>query len=160
MLLTKEIQEVINNLVLCWLATVDEQGQPNVSPKELFLARGEQELIIAHIASPQSIKNIQQNPQVCVSLIDVFVQKGYKIKGTASLIFKADASYQSHLQLFQQVYGTAFPITAFIRINVQEVSPIVAPSYAFFPEKTTEQAQIKSALEAYQVRALLKEEDC
>jgi len=45
--------------VLCWLATVDAHGQPNVSPKEVFAAFDEKHLVIAHIASPLSVKNIQ-----------------------------------------------------------------------------------------------------
>jgi len=44
--------------VLCWLATVDAQGQPHVSPKEVFAVFDEQHLVIAHIASPTSVKNV------------------------------------------------------------------------------------------------------
>ena len=76
----------IQRSVLCWLATADAQGQPNVSPKEVFAAFDEQRLVIAHIASPISVKNIQQNPKVCVSLIDIFVQKGWKLIGTAQYV--------------------------------------------------------------------------
>lgn len=155
-MLTQEIQAAIKKMVLCWLATVDEQGYPNVSPKEMFLVTGEQEITIAHVASPQSIHNIQQNQQVCVSLVDVFVQKGYKIKGKASILPKTAPHYAHYLEVFQEAYGTAFPITAFITIQVQIVAPIVAPSYAFFPDQTTATTQIKGALETYQVRALLK----
>lgn len=158
-MLTQEIQAAIDKMVLCWLATVDEQGCPNVSPKEMFLVTGEQELTIAHIASPQSVQNIQQNQQVCVSLVDVFVQKGYKIKGEASILPQTAPQYAHYLEVFQEAYGTTFPITAFITIQVQMLAPIVAPSYAFFPEKTTVANQIKGALETYQVRALLKEQE-
>jgi len=56
---------------LCWLATVSEEGVPNVSPKELFVFEGEKHLLIANIASPQSVKNIQANCQVCVSGINI-----------------------------------------------------------------------------------------
>ena len=52
--------------VLCWLATVDALGQPNVSPKEVFAVIDEEHLVIAHIASPTSVKNVLQNPKVCV----------------------------------------------------------------------------------------------
>ena len=45
--------------VLCWLATVDDHGMPNVSPKEIFCCHGERELLIANIASPQSVRNIK-----------------------------------------------------------------------------------------------------
>jgi predicted pyridoxine 5'-phosphate oxidase superfamily flavin-nucleotide-binding protein len=64
--------------VLCWLATVDEAGRPNVSPKEIFTAHGDDHLLIAHLASPGSVRNLRARPEVCVSFVDVFVQKGFK----------------------------------------------------------------------------------
>lgn len=36
-LLTTEVREAVERSVLCWLATADESGQSNVSPKEVLL---------------------------------------------------------------------------------------------------------------------------
>lgn len=36
---TKEVKEYIERSVLCWLATVDAAGHPNVSTKEVFSAK-------------------------------------------------------------------------------------------------------------------------
>ena len=58
--------------VLCWLATADAQGQPNVSPKEIFAIYDSANMLIANIASPTSVRNIESNPRVCVSFIDIF----------------------------------------------------------------------------------------
>lgn len=98
--------EDLGGCVLCWWATADEQGQPNVSPKEVFAVVDDQHLLIANIASPVSVRNIQHNPKVCVSIIDIFVQ----------------------------------------------ALPILAPSYRFYPDSTTESGQIESAMKAYGVR--------
>ena len=35
-LLTRAVLEDLDRAVLCWLATVDEDMVPNVSPKEIF----------------------------------------------------------------------------------------------------------------------------
>jgi predicted pyridoxine 5'-phosphate oxidase superfamily flavin-nucleotide-binding protein len=53
------------------VATVSSQGEPNVSPKELFFVLDTETLLIANIASPQSLKNILQNSKVCVSGVNV-----------------------------------------------------------------------------------------
>ena len=37
-------------------------------------------------------------------------------------------------------------------IRVQSVSPIVAPSYRFYPEETTEASQVAAAMSTYQVK--------
>jgi len=77
------LQEFVTRSVLCWLATVDATGAPNVSPKEVFDVVGDRR-VIANIASPRSSANIRVNPLVCVSLLDVFEQEGLRISGRAS----------------------------------------------------------------------------
>lgn len=79
-------QNYFDQFVLCWLATVSEKGVPNVSPKELFIFEREKQLLIANIASPQSVKNIRANPQVCVSGVNIWTQKGLQCKGKAVVI--------------------------------------------------------------------------
>ena len=56
------------NYVLGWLATVNANGEPNVSPKEIWKFDGVDRLLIANIASPTSASNILSNPNVCFSL--------------------------------------------------------------------------------------------
>jgi predicted pyridoxine 5'-phosphate oxidase superfamily flavin-nucleotide-binding protein len=43
---TEPWHDFIHRTVLCWLATVDAHGQPNVSPKEVFAAFDENHLVI------------------------------------------------------------------------------------------------------------------
>ena len=85
-MLTPEIIASAERSVLCWLATVDGQGQPNVSPKEIFRLMPPASLAIANIASPCSVRNVRANGKVCVAFVDVFVQKGYKLLGDARVI--------------------------------------------------------------------------
>ena len=63
--LTKEIRDHIDKSVLCWLATVSVENTPDVSPKEIFTYYGDNHIIIANIASPQTVLNIKQNENVC-----------------------------------------------------------------------------------------------
>lgn len=141
----------IESSVLCWLATADAQGFPNVSPKEVFTAYDDQHLLIAHIASPVSVHNIRQNPQVCVSFVNVFTQKGYKLKGHAQVLDKDAAGFSERYALLYKLAGDRFPIKGVIEVRVTETAPIVAPSYYLFPE-TTEASQIESAMNTYGVR--------
>lgn len=62
MKLEKEIIKYINQSVLCWLATSSSENIPNVSPKEIF-THYENDIIVANIASPQTVKNIKENPK-------------------------------------------------------------------------------------------------
>jgi hypothetical protein len=58
---------------LCWLATVSPENVPNVSPEEVFNYYGTDKIIIAKIASPESVKNMNQCENVCLSFIDFWV---------------------------------------------------------------------------------------
>ncbi len=89
-MLTQEVKKYINSSVLCWLATSSKENISNVSPKEVFTYFGEEAIIIANIASPQTVKNIKENSNVCISFIDVLVQKGLQIKGSAEVVKKGN----------------------------------------------------------------------
>ena len=149
-MLDETIIQYINQSVLCWLATSDKDNFPNVSPKEMFTFKGNDTLIIANIASPNSINNILENTNVCVSFVDVFVQKGIKIKGLAKIIYKNEADFDLKVKPLIKLYSDKFPISAVIEIKVQKVESIQAPSYFLFPEITEEQ-QIESAIKTYKV---------
>jgi len=150
---TEPWHDFIHRTVLCWLATVDAQGQPNVSPKEVFAAFDENHLVIAHIASPISVRNIQQNPKVCVSLIDIFVQKGWKLIGHAQYVNASDEAFHAYAKPLLAMTGDKFNIQAVLVVKVVQSHPIVAPSYRFYPKSTTESGQIESAMKTYGVRA-------
>lgn len=147
----KSIKDCIGKSVLCWLATVDRDNTPNVSPKEIFALYDEKTLLIANIASPGSVKNIRSNPNVCVSFVDIFVQKGYKLKGTAEIIDKSDTTFPAKVKFLIKLFTDAFPINEVIEITVVKATPMLAPSYLFFSD-TTESKQIENAMETYGVK--------
>ena len=146
--LTPQIKASITNSVLCWLATTDGDGQPNVSPKEMFTTVGEDQLVIANIASPQTVKNIRQQPLVAVSFIDILVQKGYQLKGKARIIGKEDADFAALAAPLEAMTGGDFPFATLTLITVEQVKPIIAPRYLLYPG-TTEEAQVRAARQQY-----------
>lgn len=151
-MLTSDIKKSIDTCVLCWLATVDENLQPNVSPKEMFTYLDDQTLLIANIASPNSVRNIAQQPKVSVSFVDVFTQKGFKLKGEAKLITRDADSYAAKAKRLTDLFLDKFPIHSVIEITITKVDLIQAPSYWLFPDSTTEQSQIEGAMKTYGVK--------
>ena len=147
MILSEDIKKSINTSVLCWVATVSKENMPNVSPKEIFTYH-KNSIIIANIASPQTIKNIKHNQNVCVSFIDVLVQKGYQLKGKAIIVSKADDEFDNLSVDLLKMTGDKFPFNEIININIESAKPFIAPKYILYPE-TTEAKQIKSAKKSY-----------
>lgn len=144
----------IENSVLCWLATVDADGTPNVTPKEIFSAYGDDRIVVADIASTNTVRNIRSNPRVCVSFIDVFRQRGFKIIGQATIIASEEADFETVGADLLKMVGEDFAIRHLISIQIEKVSRIWAPSYAQFPDRT-EDERIEGAYKTYGVTPLL-----
>ena len=149
-MLTPEVKEYIDRSVLCWLATSSSKNIPNVSPKEVFTYYAENNIIVANIASPQSVKNIKENSQICLSFIDILVQKGFQIRGKAEIISKKDIDYALMENELLKITEGKFPFSSIIKIVVENSKPIIAPKYVLYPG-TTEQEQIDSARKAYKL---------
>ena len=150
MYLTQEVKDYIDKSVLCWLATSSSKNIPNVSPKEIFTNYGKDKIIVANIASPQTVKNIKQNKNVCISFIDILVQKGYQIKGTAEIIEKSDSEFSEMKKELTKMTEGKFPFASIIKITIEQAKSIIAPKYILHPN-TTEEEQIKSAKKAYRI---------
>lgn len=150
---TDDVRRAVDQSVLCWLATVDGEGQPNVSPKEMFYAVGDREIHIAEIASPVSRRNIQGNHKVCVSFVDVFRQKGYKIHGDARMVCEDAGDFEALAAPLQKMAGPEFKVRGVVVVEAIRATPIVAPSYRLYPDRT-EAEQIRNAFRTYGVRAV------
>ena len=146
--LSPDIKEYIDRSVLCWLATASGEGQPNVSPKEIFRYFGDDAIIVANIASPQTVRNIRKNPQVCISFIDILVQKGYQLKGRAHIVRKADPEFPAMEKALLEMTMGKFPFASIIHIRIDQAKPILAPRYRLYPD-TTEAEQIARSKKAY-----------
>jgi predicted pyridoxine 5'-phosphate oxidase superfamily flavin-nucleotide-binding protein len=153
-ILSRSVREAASRSVLCWLATVDADGQPNVSPKEVWTISDDQHVVLAHIASPVTARNIRQQPQVCLSFVDVWVQKGFKLLGTAHEVRADDPAFAAWAAPLLDMVGQRFVIHSVLVIRVTSVAAILAPSYRFFPDETTEASQMEAAMRTYGVRPI------
>ncbi|HEY0263318.1 MAG TPA: pyridoxamine 5'-phosphate oxidase family protein [Granulicella sp.] len=144
------IRTDIENSVLCWLATVDPTRTPNVTPKEIFSHYGDDRLVIADIASANTVRNLRAHPTACVSFIDIFRQRGFKVVGTATIIGPSEEDFAVVGADLLRMAGQDFPIRHVISIQIEHISRIWAPSYKLFPDRT-EEDRMQSAYKAYGV---------
>lgn len=151
-MLTADILESSRKSVLCWLATASADGLPNVSPKEIFAVFDDSHIVIANIASPCSAAHIAANPNVCVSFVDVFEQKGFKITGHATDVPAGAPQFARWAAPLEQLAGPRFPIRSVFVVKVRATAPIVAPSYWLFPQESTPERQVQGAMRTYGVR--------
>ena len=150
-MLTDEIRDYANRSVLCWMATASDAG-PSVSPKEIFACFGGDRIIIANIASPQSVQNIARDPRVCVSFVDVFSQRGWQLYGNAVLMRSGDAGFEERQAILQEMAGDAFRVATLFDVTVAKANEILAPSYRF--KKDVREADMREgAMRTYGVKS-------
>lgn len=145
-----EQRQDAQNAVLCWLATSDAEGQPSVSPKEIWALSGEDRILIAEIASPGSLRNLRENPKACVSFIDIFRQRGWKCHGTAEAIAADDPRFAAIAAPVLALAGADYPVRHVIVLQVARMARIMAPSYKLFPERS-EADRVEAAHRSYGV---------
>jgi predicted pyridoxine 5'-phosphate oxidase superfamily flavin-nucleotide-binding protein len=84
--LSEEAKKMISRVVPAFVATASKNGKPNVSPKGSFRVLDDEHVVFAEIASPQTIANIRENPQVSVLVFDPDTWGGCRISGKAQII--------------------------------------------------------------------------
>ncbi|GAB1364123.1 pyridoxamine 5'-phosphate oxidase family protein [Rhodobacter sp.] len=143
-----DLQALRPDVVLCWLATADAEFGASTSPKEIWALPEPGRLVVADIASGHSVANIRRDPRVCVSLIDVLRQRGFKLYGRAEVIAPDHPHFDKTAVPLLAMTGGAYPIRHVIAVSVTRMAPILAPSYALFPERPVAQ-RIAEARAAY-----------
>jgi general stress protein 26 len=79
--------EIIKETVYCALATIDSAGQPDIRTMNPFPPSGDWITWFATARNSRKVKEIRNNPKVCVYYADHTVAKGYvAISGTAEVI--------------------------------------------------------------------------
>jgi uncharacterized protein len=111
------------------VATVCQDGTPNLSPKGTTTI-WEDELIFADIHSPGTVENLRHNPTLEINVVDPFVRKGYRFKGTGKVITQGREFEDIIVSYGQQgVKDAAKRIRAVVLVEVKRVLPMPSPSY-------------------------------
>ncbi|MBI1817130.1 MAG: pyridoxamine 5'-phosphate oxidase family protein [Deltaproteobacteria bacterium] len=126
-ILTDDMKRVVRQQRLAFVATVCPDNTPNVSPKGCIAVWGDDHLVFANIRSPRTISNLRHNPAIEINVIDPFVRKGYRFKGTATVV-EAGARYEE-ITAFFRARGVQSPILEVVVVTVERATPVTSPAY-------------------------------
>ncbi len=119
---------------LGFVATVSPDGTPNLSPKGTIIVWDEHTLAFADIRSPQTMRNLRNNPSIEINVVDPFSRKGFRFKGVAEIISSGD-KYDKILSHYQKS-GVKSSIKSVVLVDVKEVNEVLSPLYDLgFTEK-------------------------
>jgi predicted pyridoxine 5'-phosphate oxidase superfamily flavin-nucleotide-binding protein len=128
--LSDEMKRVVGRQKLGFIATVCPDGTPNLSPKGTLRVLDDDHLAFADIRSPGTVANLRANPNIEVNVVDPFVRKGYRFKGTATVV-EAGAELERLLAHFTSSELSDAPrrIRAIVVVRVDQARPLISPGY-------------------------------
>jgi predicted pyridoxine 5'-phosphate oxidase superfamily flavin-nucleotide-binding protein len=126
-MLTADMKRVIDEQRLGFVATAALDGTPNVSPKGTFVVLDDRTIAFGEIRSPGTVRNLRANPRIEVNFVDVFVRKGYRFAGTATVVERGEAGFESMLPNLRS--SIAHRIRAIVVIAVTRALPLTSPAY-------------------------------
>jgi hypothetical protein len=84
--LTDKARKAIGVIHPALVATASKTGRPNVSAKGSLRVLDDEHVVFADIASPRTVANIKENPQVAIICLDAAARKGCRLWGPAEVI--------------------------------------------------------------------------
>jgi len=84
--MSEEVKKAIKEFGPAIVATANKAGKPNVSAKGSLRVLDDEHVIFADIASPRTIANLKENPQVAILLLNRELQKGCRVWGKAEIL--------------------------------------------------------------------------
>lgn len=147
--LTEGMKRLVREQRLGYVATVNPDGTPNLSPKGTTAVWDDDHLVFADICSPRTVANLSQNPAVEINVVDPLVRKGYRFKGRAQVLTEG--------RLFEQVLvfykrqgvqvhdGAASRIRSVVLVKVERGLPLISPAY----DSGTSEEEMTAKWEAY-----------
>lgn len=145
-ILTEDMKRVVSEQRLGFIATVCPDGTPNVSPKGTTKVWDDDHLVFADIRSPATIKNLRANPAVEVNVVDWFLRKGYRFKGSATILTEGNL-FDEILESYTRglLSDAPYKIHCIVLIKVERALPLISPGY---DEEVTEE-EMRERYEGY-----------
>jgi hypothetical protein len=128
--ITADMQAIIKQAILSFVATVNEDGTPNLSPKaSLMVTNGA--LYFADIASPRTILNLKRNSAVEINVVDIFQRRGYRFKGRGLILPPGEDEYSMIADWVRGTNGPEYPVDHVVKVETISVTPLLSPAHVF-----------------------------
>lgn len=128
-MLTDEMKLLIEDHTIGLVATITPDGKPAVSPKATTVVLDDHRIVFGDIRSPNTARNVRNNPAVEINYIDVFRRKACRVTGEASYITKGDPGYATLSHHFEQWGDLAQRMRGIFLVDVTAAQIIRSPAY-------------------------------
>jgi len=130
-ILTDDMKRVIVEQRLGFVATVDDDGTPNLSPKGTVVVLDDDHIAFGEIRSPNTVANLADRPAVEINFVDPTARKGYRFKGRAEVIERGRPDFDELFVHFGRWGKLSESIRAIVKVRVERALPLTSPAYDF-----------------------------
>jgi uncharacterized protein len=127
-ILTEAMKKIVREERFGFVATVCPDGTPNLSPKGTTTAWDNDHLAFADIDSSQTVANLRLNPVTEINVVDPVIRKGYRFKGTATIL--TEGALFEQILAYYKSRGVATAIRCIVLVKVEYAAPLVSPVYS------------------------------
>jgi len=117
--ITEEVKEVMAKTKGWALATASKEGIPNVVPIAFAKPISDEKVMLVDVFMNKTKKNIEENPNVAISVWDFDALKGYQLKGVAHFETSGDA-FEEGVKMVKEMMPELEPKSALI-VDVKEI---------------------------------------
>jgi uncharacterized protein len=154
--LDADMRAIVERTLLCFAATTNPDGSPNLSPKSSRV-HDEGRFLFANIASPGTLRNLRRDPRIEINCVDMFARRGYRFTGRATIHSAGDPPYVALAEAVRREHGSGIPVRDAVLVEVIEAKPLMSPAYTFIAGATEESLRAAYA-QRYGVVALAERE--
>lgn len=128
-MLSAELKAIIAGNPLGFVATVNADGTPNLSPKGTFIILDDAHLAFGHIRSPRTIANLSRQPAVEINFLDVLARKAARVTGIAEIVERGAPGFDALYAAFESWGEYAKIMKALVRVRITRAVLVLSPAY-------------------------------
>jgi len=144
-ILTDAMKALVRDHTLGFVATVNADGTPNLSPKGTMAVIDDDRIGFGEIRSPGTLANIRARPAVELNFVDVFARKGFRFKGKAKFHAKGSGEYTAMLPAFAAWADLHDRFNGIVAVAIERALPITSPAY----DRGLGEAELKAKFKAH-----------
>lgn len=138
--LTADMRRIVDEQKLGFVATVNADGTPNLSPKATFVVLDDEHLAFGDLRSPNTVRNLADRAGIEVNFVDPFVRKGFRARGQAVYHGADTPEFRDLVASFAAWGPLTESLRGIVKIHIERAAMVTSPAY----DRGADEADLKA----------------